>query len=132
MTDGVTVELLSKVSDLSAKQWDALNPQGNPFVSHAFLSALEQSGSVGAGTGWSPSPVIIRDAEGVPAGALPAYLKTHSQGEYVFDHHWADAFHRAGGQYYPKLQIAVPFSPVPGPRLLLRDDNAARKPSKSA
>ena len=125
MTDGVTAELLSKVSDISAKQWDALNPQGNPFVSHAFLSALEQSGSVGPGTGWSPSPVIIRDAEGVPAAALPAYLKTHSQGEYVFDHHWADALHRAGGQYYHKLQISVPFSPVPGPRLLLCDEAMA-------
>ncbi len=117
----VTAELLSKVSDIPADQWDALNPRGNPFVSHAFLSALEESGSVGPGTGWSPSPIIIRDADGVPAAALPAYLKSHSQGEYVFDHHWADAFERAGGRYYPKLQIAAPFSPVPGPRLLLRD-----------
>ena len=117
----VTAELLTKVSDVSADQWDALNPRGNPFVGHAFLSALEQSGSVGPGTGWSPSPILICDVDGVPAAALPAYLKTHSQGEYVFDHHWADAFHRAGGQYYPKLQIAAPFSPVPGPRLLLRD-----------
>jgi uncharacterized protein len=121
----VTAELLSKVSDIPADQWDALNPNGNPFVSHAFLSALEQSGSVGPGTGWSPSPIIIRDAEGVPAAALPAYLKSHSQGEYVFDHHWADAFERAGGRYYPKLQIAAPFSPVPGPRLLVRDPSLA-------
>jgi hypothetical protein len=121
MTDGVTAELLSKVSEIPAEQWDALNQRGNPFVSHAFLSALEHSGSVGPGTGWSPAPLLIRDADGVPAAALPAYLKSHSQGEYVFDHHWADAFHRAGGQYYPKLQIAAPFSPVPGPRLLLRD-----------
>ena len=121
MTDGVTAELLSKVSDIPADQWDALNPRGNPFVAHAFLAALEESGSVGPGTGWSPAPIMIRDADGVPAAALPAYLKSHSQGEYVFDHHWADAFERAGGQYYPKLQIAAPFSPVPGPRLLLRD-----------
>jgi uncharacterized protein len=121
MADGVTAELLSKVSDVPADQWDALNPRGNPFVSHAFLAALEESGSVGPGTGWSPSPIIIRDEDGVPAAALPAYLKSHSQGEYVFDHHWADAFERAGGRYYPKLQIAAPFSPVPGPRLLLRD-----------
>ena len=121
MAQDVTAELLSKVSDIAADGWDALNPRGNPFVSHAFLSALEESGSVGPGTGWSPAPVMIRDAGGAPAAALPAYLKTHSQGEYVFDHHWADAFERAGGQYYPKLQIAVPFSPVPGPRLLLRD-----------
>jgi predicted N-acyltransferase len=121
MADGVTAELLSQVSDIPVDQWDALNPRGNPFVSHAFLTALEESGSVGPGTGWSPSPIIIRDADGVPAAALPAYLKSHSQGEYVFDHHWADAFERAGGRYYPKLQIAAPFSPVPGPRLLLRD-----------
>jgi predicted N-acyltransferase len=121
MTDGVTAELLSKVSEIPADQWDALNPRGNPFVAHAFLAALEESGSVGAGTGWSPAPIMIRDADGIPAAALPAYLKSHSQGEYVFDHHWADAFERAGGQYYPKLQIAAPFSPVPGPRLLLRD-----------
>ncbi|OYU36689.1 GNAT family N-acetyltransferase [Novosphingobium sp. PASSN1] len=121
MTDGVTAELLSKVSEIPADQWDALNPRGNPFVAHAFLAALEESGSVASGTGWSPAPIMIRDADGIPAAALPAYLKSHSQGEYVFDHHWADAFERAGGQYYPKLQIAAPFSPVPGPRLLLRD-----------
>ncbi|MFN0045827.1 MAG: GNAT family N-acetyltransferase [Sphingorhabdus sp.] len=117
----VTAELLSRVSDIAPAAWDALNPRGNPFVSHAFLSALEESGSVGPGTGWSPAPIIIRDAADTPAAALPAYLKTHSQGEYVFDHHWADAFERAGGRYYPKLQIAAPFSPVPGPRLLMRD-----------
>jgi uncharacterized protein len=113
-----TAELLSKVSDIPAEQWDALNPAANPFVSHAFLSALEASGSVGQGTGWSPAPIVIRGDDGAPAAALPAYLKTHSQGEYVFDHHWADAFERAGGRYYPKLQIAAPFSPVPGPRVL--------------
>lgn len=118
-------ELLKGVSDIPADQWDALNPGGNPFVAHAFLSALEESGSVGPGTGWSPAPILIRDGDGIPAAALPAYLKTHSQGEYVFDHHWADAFERAGGRYYPKLQIAAPFSPVPGPRLLLRDSALA-------
>ncbi len=117
----VTAELLSEVSDIPAVEWDSLNSRGNPFVSHAFLSALEESGSVGPGTGWSPAPIAIRGDDGDIAAALPAYLKTHSQGEYVFDHHWADAFERAGGQYYPKLQIAAPFSPVPGPRLLLRD-----------
>jgi uncharacterized protein len=117
----VTAELVSKVSDIAPAEWDALNPLGNPFVGHAFLSALEESGSVGPGTGWSPAPILIRDGDDIPAAALPAYLKTHSQGEYVFDHHWADAFERAGGRYYPKLQIAAPFSPVPGPRLLMRD-----------
>jgi uncharacterized protein len=113
-------EISSGVSALDAAQWDALN-NGNPFTSYAFLTALEESGSVGAGTGWSPAPIVIRGADGALAGALPAYLKSHSQGEYVFDHHWGDAYERAGGQYYPKLQIAAPFSPVPGPRLLLRD-----------
>lgn len=125
MADAVTAELLTAVSAIDAAAWDALNPSGNPFVAHAFLSALEASGSVGSGTGWSPSPILIRDDAGHPAAALPAYLKSHSQGEYVFDHHWADAFERAGGQYYPKLQIAAPFSPVPGPRLLLKDEALA-------
>lgn len=120
VSDGVIAEIAKGVSQFPADEWDALNG-GNPFTSHAFLSALEDSGSVGAGTGWLPAPIVIRDTQGALAGALPAYLKTHSQGEYIFDHHWADAYERAGGQYYPKLQIASPFSPVPGPRLLLRD-----------
>jgi len=116
----VTVEVASSVSQLPAAEWDALT-SGNPFVSHAFLSALEDSGSVGARSGWDPAPIIIRDSAGVLAAAAPAYLKSHSQGEYVFDHSWADAWHRAGGNYYPKLQIASPFTPATGPRLLLRD-----------
>jgi uncharacterized protein len=99
-------------------QWDTLNSIGNPFTSHAFLAALEDSGSVGPGSGWSPAPILISGEDGTLTGALPAYLKSHSQGEYVFDHHWADAYERAGGRYYPKLQIAAPFSPVPGPRIL--------------
>jgi predicted N-acyltransferase len=85
---------------------------------HAFLSALEDSGSVGPGTGWQPAPLVIEDGAGHLLGALPAYVKSHSQGEYVFDHSWADAWHRAGGHYYPKLQIAAPFTPATGPRLL--------------
>ena len=120
----VLAEIGKSVSRYDALEWDALS-DGNPFTSHAFLSALEASGSVGAGSGWSPAPIIIRDASGALAAALPAYLKNHSQGEYVFDHHWADAFERSGGRYYPKLQIAAPFSPVPGPRLLLRDESLA-------
>jgi uncharacterized protein len=106
----------SGVSELNARAWDGL-AGGEPFVSHAFLSALEDSGSVGPGTGWSPVPILI-EAKGRLLAAAPAYLKAHSQGEYVFDHGWADAWERAGGQYYPKLQVAVPFTPVPGPRLL--------------
>ena len=92
----------------------------NPFVSHEFLSSLEASGSVGGRTGWLPRHLLAEDADGVLFGAAPCYAKTHSQGEYVFDHGWAEAFERAGGDYYPKLQVAVPFTPVTGPRLLAR------------
>ncbi|MGL5838567.1 MAG: GNAT family N-acetyltransferase [Sphingorhabdus sp.] len=118
--ENILAEIAPGVSTLSAGEWDALNVSGNPFVGHAFLSALEESQSVGRGTGWSPAPILIRD-DAKLAGALPAYLKTHSQGEYVFDHGWGDAYERAGGRYYPKLQIAAPFSPVPGPRILAQD-----------
>lgn len=110
------------VGSIPAAQWDRLAGQGNPFVSHAFLTALEDSASVGAGTGWSPAPLVIEDGRGEIRAAMPAYVKGHSQGEYVFDHAWADAWHRAGGSYYPKLQIAVPFTPATGPRLLLEDE----------
>lgn len=130
--DAFIAQIAESVSALDAGQWDALNRAANPFVGHAFLTALEESGSVGAGTGWSPAPIVIRDADGELAGALPAYLKSHSQGEYVFDHAWADAYERAGGRYYPKLQIAAPFSPVPGPRLLARDDETALKLLRAA
>ena len=118
-------EIAAGVSVLDAGEWDALNTSRNPFVGHAFLTALEHSGSVGKGSGWSPAPIVIRGDDGALAGALPAYLKTHSQGEYVFDHNWADAYQRAGGSYYPKLQIAAPFSPVPGPRILAPDEGTA-------
>lgn len=112
------------VGAIAAQHWDACAGRDDPFLSHAFLSALEESGSVGPGTGWQAAPITLDgDAqEGAPLACLPAYLKMHSQGEYVFDHAWADAWQRAGGRYYPKLQIAVPFSPVPGRRLLARPD----------
>jgi uncharacterized protein len=113
------------VSAIPAEQWDACAGGGNPFVGHAFLSALEESGSVGGRSGWQAIPVIVDGADGTPAAVAPAYAKSHSQGEYVFDHAWADAWERAGGSYYPKLQVAAPFTPVPGPRLLLRDPAAA-------
>ena len=115
----VVAKLSSGVSGLNSFAWDRLAGD-DPFVSHAFLSSLEASGSVGKGTGWTPATILIEDGEDHLTSAAPAYLKTHSQGEYVFDHAWADAFERAGGTYYPKLQIAVPFTPVPGPRLLGR------------
>lgn len=118
-------ELVAKVGGsvgaFDAADWDALVPDGNPFMRHSFLTALEDSGSVGAGTGWQPAPIVIEDEAGALLGALPGYLKGHSQGEYVFDHNWADAYQRAGGRYYPKLQVAAPFTPATGPRLLLRD-----------
>ncbi len=121
MTETAIVARIARgVGELPAAEWDALSG-GNPFVSHGFLSAMEDSGSVGPGTGWSPAPIVIHDAGGRLAAALPAYLKAHSQGEYVFDHAWADAWERAGGSYYPKLQIAAPFTPASGPRLLLAD-----------
>jgi predicted N-acyltransferase len=113
----IVAKIASGVAGLNGRAWDRLT--GNhPFVGHAFLAALEESGSVGTGTGWTPAPILIEDEGGHLAAAAPAYLKTHSQGEYVFDHGWADAWERAGGAYYPKLQVAVPFTPVPGPRLL--------------
>ncbi|HEY9215732.1 MAG TPA: GNAT family N-acetyltransferase [Ancylobacter sp.] len=91
----------------------------NPFISHAFLSALEKSGSVSADTGWLPQHLVLEGADGGVLGVCPAYLKSHSQGEYVFDHGWAEAYERAGGRYYPKLQVAVPFTPATGRRLLV-------------
>ena len=90
----------------------------NPFISHAFLLALEQSGSVGARTGWTTAHLVAENDAGEIVGVAPTYLKSHSQGEYVFDHSWADAFQRAGGRYYPKLQVAAPFTPATGRRLL--------------
>jgi predicted N-acyltransferase len=112
----VLARIAPGVGAVDPAAWDALAP-GDPFLRHAFLSSIEDSGSVGPGTGWSPAPILVEE-EGRLLAAAPAYLKSHSQGEYVFDHGWADAWQRAGGAYYPKLQVAVPFTPVPGPRLL--------------
>ena len=124
----ITAHVHHAVGEIPAAEWDALAGPGNPFTSHAFLTLLEESGSVGGRSGWSPLPLVIEDAAGVAAAALPAYLKGHSQGEYVFDHSWADAWHRAGGQYYPKLQISVPFTPATGPRLLTGEHPALGLP----
>jgi predicted N-acyltransferase len=117
----IVARMADGVSAFDAAEWDACAGGDNPFVSHVFLSALEESGSATARRGWQPVPIAIDGADGRAAAVLPAYVKSHSQGEYVFDYAWADAWSRAGGEYYPKLQIAVPFSPVPGPRLLARD-----------
>ena len=145
----IALEAVSSVSQIAAEDWDACaNPvpdatslrrldtlasplpsQGsssglkhayNPFVSHAFFSSLETSGSACARTGWGPRHLLAR-RDGEVVGIVPCYLKSHSQGEYVFDRGWADAYERAGGRYYPKLQASVPFTPATGPRLLIRD-----------
>ncbi|MBI2256868.1 MAG: N-acetyltransferase [Proteobacteria bacterium] len=116
----LTARVLDRIADIPAAAWDACAGDDNPFVSHAFLNALETSGSVGRGTGWLPQHIVLEDDNGTVHAATPLYVKGHSQGEYVFDHGWAEAYERAGGKYYPKLQVAVPFSPVPGPRLLVR------------
>ncbi|MBW6531400.1 GNAT family N-acetyltransferase [Sphingomonas sp. RRHST34] len=121
----LTARIAEGVGAVPADQWDACAGTANPFLSHAFLAALEESGSVGGRSGWQPIPVVVDGADGMSAAIAPAYAKSHSQGEYVFDHGWADAWERAGDAYYPKLQVAVPFTPVPGPRLLLRDPAAA-------
>jgi uncharacterized protein len=144
----ITLEAVSSVSQIAAEDWDAcanpapefcdtdptevigrlraadhtgiLKPPYNPFVSHAFFASLEASGSACARTGWGPRHLLAR-REGAIAGIAPCYLKSHSQGEYVFDRGWADAYHRAGGHYYPKLQVSVPFTPATGRRLLIRE-----------
>src|SRR6201994_1310680 len=144
----ISLEAVPSVSDIRADEWDAcanpapgesslesldtLAPQGaangscinskisyNPFISHAFFLAAEKSGSACAKTGWGPRHLLAK-LDGRIAGIVPCYLKSHSQGEYVFDRGWADAYERAGGRYYPKLQASVPFTPATGPRLLIR------------
>ena len=119
----VSVEVIASIDDVAGDAWDSCaNPDArsyNPFVSHAFLKALEDSVSVGEAAGWIAQHLILHDANGKVAACMPLYVKTHSRGEFVFDHAFADAFMRAGGRYYPKLQCAVPFTPVPGPRLLV-------------
>ncbi len=112
------------IAAINPADWDACAGDDNPFVSHRFLACLEDSGSVSPQTGWIAQHLVAEDAAGRLVGCVPLYAKTHSYGEYVFDHAWADALHRAGGRYYPKLQAAIPFTPVPGPRLLVAPDAA--------
>jgi hypothetical protein len=116
----LALKLVGRIADIPAEAWDACAGDGNPFVSHAFLRALEDSRSVGGRSGWLPQHVAVEDGGGRLLACAPLYVKSHSQGEYVFDQGWAQAYERAGGRYYPKLQLAVPFTPVPGPRLLVR------------
>lgn len=121
--DKVSVRVLQGIGEVTASDWDRVaTPDAmpaNPFVCHAFLKALEEAGTVCDRTGWVPQHLVL-DEHGVVTGAMPCYLKFHSRGEYVFDYGWAEAYERAGGQYYPKLQAAVPFTPVPGRRLLVQ------------
>jgi predicted N-acyltransferase len=128
MPDGrkpIAVKVLENISAVKQLEWDACAGTDNPFVSYTFLRALEDSGSVGLQSGWVPQHLAIEDEHGKLLGAVPLYLKSNSQGEYVFDWGWADAYERAGGRYYPKLQAAVPFTPVTGPRLLVRPGDTA-------
>jgi uncharacterized protein len=115
----ITLSVHGAIREIDAAEWDACAGDVNPSVSHVFLQALEESGSATARSGWAPQHLAFRDPNGRLLGAVPMYLKSHSYGEYVFDWGWADAFERAGGRYYPKLLCAVPFTPVPGPRLLV-------------
>jgi predicted N-acyltransferase len=117
-----TVRLVKSIADVPAEAWDACAGPDNPFLSHAFLSSLEESGSVCPKTGWLPQHLLHEDGDGKLIGAAPLYLKGHSHGEYVFDWGWADAYERAGGKYYPKLLSAVPFTPVTCRKLLIRPD----------
>jgi predicted N-acyltransferase len=125
MPDGggpVRIRIVERLAEVSAAAWNSCAGGDNPFLCHAFLEALEASGSAAARTGWLPQHVLVEEADGRLMAAAPLYLKSHSQGEYVFDHGWAQAYERAGGSYYPKLLSAVPFTPVTGPRLLVRAD----------
>ena len=115
------IQVVERIDTIDGAQWDALDHQGYPFLRHAFLSALERTRCIGEGTGWSPAVLTLQDDQGL-AGAVPAWLKTHSYGEFVFDFAWAQAYSRHGLRYYPKLVAAAPFTPATGPRCLVRSD----------
>ena len=117
------IKTVTDIHKIGQAQWDKCAGSDNPFVSFAFLSAMEDSASTCAENGWQPFHLLIDNEDGLAIGIVPLYVKAHSYGEYVFDWAWAEAYERAGGQYYPKLQSAVPFSPVPGPRLLVANDH---------
>jgi len=133
MPDGreaTAVRVIQSLGEVTPEAWDACAGDANPFVSHAFLSALEDSGSATAESGWLGQHLLIEDTLGGLLAAAPLYLKNHSYGEYVFDWGWADAFERAGGRYYPKLQCSIPFTPVTGPRLLVKAGLEASRQSE--
>jgi predicted N-acyltransferase len=113
------IRFVTELAAVDPAAWDALRGEDDPFTSHAFLNGLEQAGCLDARYGWTPNHLLIESTTGELVAAAPAYLKTNSHGEFVFDHAWADAYHRAGMDYFPKLLVAVPYSPVSGPRLLV-------------
>ncbi|MBL4691803.1 MAG: N-acetyltransferase [Magnetovibrio sp.] len=117
--EDLSIEIIERIADIDRSAWMACAGVDNPFVGYDFLSCLEDSGSVSAQTGWAPRHVVIRHKSGLVMACMPLYLKSHSQGEYIFDWGWAEAYERAGGQYYPKLISAIPFTPVTTPKLLL-------------
>ncbi|MEI6573321.1 MAG: GNAT family N-acetyltransferase [Alphaproteobacteria bacterium] len=127
----LTITLAQSLKEIDAASWDRCatgtpdekGETDNPFLCHAFLLALEESQSAVAETGWGSAHLLLHNDKNELMGAVPAYLKSHSRGEYVFDHAWADAYRRVGGNYYPKLQVSVPFTPVTGPRLLVAPSN---------
>jgi predicted N-acyltransferase len=134
------IQIVNSLKEIESDSWDRLivadktqisdpdsNPLPNPFVTHAFLSSLEESGSATLETGWLGQHLLLQDEEDKIIGGLVCYLKNHSQGEYIFDQGWADAFERAGGRYYPKLQCSIPFTPVTGPRFLIASDENANQ-----
>lgn len=118
-----------RISDIDARQWNALNGTNVPFLRHEFLAALEHTGCIGTRSGWEPRYLTLSDAHGL-AAATPAFAKIHSYGEFVFDFAWAQAYARVGRHYYPKLTVAVPFTPATGPRLLIRKDLDAAATAK--
>jgi uncharacterized protein len=125
--EAITVKLAERIDEIGEAAWDSCAGSDNPFLTYAFLHALEASNSASAETGWLPQHLVAEDSCGRVVGVVPMYLKSHSYGEYVFDHGWADAYRRAGGRYYPKLQVSVPFTPVNGQRILVAEhpDRAA-------
>lgn len=124
---GVTARLVARAADIPPEDWDRLAGSANPFARHAFFTSVEDSGSATAEAGWRPLHIVLDGADGRPQAILPGYLKAHSMGEYVFDQSWADAYERAGGRYYPKLQHAVPFTPATAPHLLAATPEAAAR-----
>jgi predicted N-acyltransferase len=123
----INLHIGTEIAAIDAAEWDALAGPANPFISHAFLQALEKGGAVSDDSGWNPMHLLLRSDDGQLLGAMPNYLKHHSYGEYIFDHGWANALEHAGGAYYPKLLAAVPFTPATGPRFLVRDNRADLK-----